>query len=81
MNDMIIDLKDWELNRAQLIQWCLDTKAEVYAYITYGANASSSMYGFKNVEDLTQFKLTFRKKESSSDEAYFYCPYIPDLLK
>ncbi len=57
----LIDLREWNITYTDLVKWCEDTEADVYAVIHHGANGASATYGFEKDEDLLAFKLAFSK--------------------
>jgi len=84
-----INLREYNISRDELSEWCKKTGAEVFAVVHYGGNGPSLNYGFEKDEDLIAFKLKFKpsnnlivgyKGVTSLDDVYFYAPYIP-LLK
>jgi len=76
-----IDLYKWDLTYAQFRDWIAETGANVYALTYGGNNITDARYVFEEEGDYLAFTLTFKLRtyRSTTDAAYFYCPYIPLL--
>ena len=63
----LIDLRDWHISYTELVEWCEETGADVYAVIHPVGNGPSAQYRFEHEEDFLAFQLKFAREQKPTD--------------
>jgi hypothetical protein len=59
----IIDILDWDITHAELVDWVTENDMDVYAVAASGGSNPRTRYMFQNDDDLLAFKLKFSREQ------------------